>query len=152
MWPTLLVVSGMSFPQGGLLSWLKAALNKKGIKYFTNQDMSQDPSVGNTIRVHRRPESRTWNQKVLRPAGVLVFFSGALWPLSLLRSGFLPQSTYHLALAASLCIWLKMAAPQPSWRPPQPQSEINRGLTNILESLFSFSGVKFDGFTLALGI
>lgn len=153
------VISGMSFSQGGSLSWLKATLNKNGIKYFTNQDMSQDPSVGNAMRVHRRPESWTRNQKVLRKAGVLVLFSGAFWPLSLLHYGFLPQSTYHLAfpyhyfpstshLAATSCIWLKMAAPK--W-PPQPQSEINRDLTNILESLFSFSGVKTDGFTLAQG-
>lgn len=35
-------------------SWLQTALSKNGIMYFEDQDLSQEPSAGNAVMVHRR--------------------------------------------------------------------------------------------------
>lgn len=132
-----LVMSGISITRWSF-SRLQTALSKNEIMYFEDQDLSQDPSAGNAVTVHRRLEPSTTNQKVLntQDSWRVSSSSGSLWPLSLL----LCSCPLFLLSLLSVQLFLLFHARGSKWLPHSGQFEINRHLTNILESPFHCLG------------
>lgn len=134
------VMSGVSVTQWSF-SWLQTALSKNGIMYFEDQDPSQEPNTGSAVMVHREVGG-AMNCEPARPnyPGQFgcEFFSLALYGLHLCFSARALDSSPVLHSVQPFLLFHAHGSkwrPPPQW-PPQPQCEISKRLTNILESPF----------------
>lgn len=134
------VMSGVSLTQWSF-SWLQTALSKNGIMYVEDQALSQEPSAGNAVMVHRRVGGAMNYEPASPNYSGSLGVSSFLWRLmaSIFASLLVPFISPPLSVPSSFfCFSMQVAqngALPPQW-PPQPQSEISKHLTNILESPF----------------